>query len=222
MKSSKTPFSAPWPIVRKATSRAPQRTVSENWGRQGGFYGDDDVTTRGYESVMLYVRKGLGIPEIILPVVKFAFQVQQDLGAKWTLVPVSHGWGNELKHLGTDFPMRYLNESFRSNKIADAIGQMAENQIDPGPVVIRKLFPPTGLRSLYGGKIKVSRDDLLVFVDIEGDLKFDFRQRFRLGTSMQRQMVFVEVSPSLDRASWDFASKRIEFTEPEILSEKPD
>jgi hypothetical protein len=164
---------------------------------------------------MLYVRKGLGRPEIILPVVRFAFEVQQELRKPWALVPVSHGWGDELKHLGTDLPMRYINESSRAESIAQEICRMAGQELDPGPVTVRQLFPRTDVRSLYGGKVNVTPDDLLVFVEPEGELLFDCRLRWVLGDRMQRQVVVAEAPPSTDRLNWSFAGNRIEFTEPE-------
>jgi hypothetical protein len=210
----RTPFTASWPIVRKARDRAPSRTVSENVGRRGGYHDGADVTTRGYQAIVLYVRKGLGRPEIILPVVKFVFEVQQELRKPWTLVPLSHGWGDELKHLGTDLPMRYVNESSRSEKITDQICGLAGQDLELGQVAVQQLFPRTDARSLYGGKIKVTRDDLLVFVDFEEGMEFDYRLRLKLGPAMQRQVVLAEMTPELDQVTWVFAPKKIRIAEP--------
>jgi len=197
----RTPFTAPWSIISKAASRAPTRTVSENWGRRIGCYGDADETTRGYEAVLLYVRKGFGHLEIILPVVQFAFQVQNELPKPWTLVPLSYGWGDELKHLGTEIPIRYANQCADARLYAKDICKLAGQELETGPAVVPQLFPRTSVRNLYGGKVNVTHNDLLVFVDSGGEIVCDTKLRRRLPAN-RRQTVLVSVSTTLDRAQW--------------------
>jgi len=214
MAFNKSPFSVPSNILIKAKSLAPRRTVSENWGRGGGFHGDTDVTTRGYDSIMLYVRKGLGRFDIILEAIKFAFEVQSSVRKMWTLVPVSHGWGDKLKHLGTDYAMRYINESSRREQIAQDVCQLAGDKIEPGAAPVCELFPRADVRSLYDGKIKVTDRDLLVFVDLEDAVLFHCRLRGRIRQSMQKRMVLAGVSEEFHRATWGFAPRTLSFSVP--------
>jgi len=199
--SGRTPFTAPWRIISKARSRAPSRTVSENWGRSIGYYGDADETTHGYEAVLLYVRKGLGHMEIILPVVRFAFKVQNELRKPWTLVPLSYGWGDELKHLGTDIPIRYVNDSANNRYIAKDICKLAGQELESDPAVVPQLFPRTDVRSLYGGKVKVTGRDLVVFVDGDGQLALD-AALLRGARVRARDIVRVSVSDERDGCEW--------------------
>ena len=197
----RTPFTAPWRITSKAVSRAPSRTNSENWGRSIGYYGDEDDTTRGYEAVILYVRKGLGHLEIILPVIQFAFEVQRGLRKPWTLVPLSYGWGDELKHLGTDILIRYVNQDADSRHYAKDLCNLAGQELEPGTAVVKQLFPRTDIRSLYGGKTGVTRNDLLVFVDGEGQLALD-PALLRRARVRARDIVQVSVSDERDGCEW--------------------
>jgi hypothetical protein len=52
---------APSMVVRQARNRAPIRTTSENRGRSSENYGDEDSSTAGYGSALLYVRKRRGL-----------------------------------------------------------------------------------------------------------------------------------------------------------------
>ncbi|MFO7608237.1 MAG: hypothetical protein R6X35_03405 [Candidatus Krumholzibacteriia bacterium] len=199
---SPTPFAPPAGLLRTVKSRAPVRTASENWGRSGGFYGGEDLTTRGYGAVIVYVRKGLGRMEAILPVVEFVLTVQRGVCRRWPLVPLSHGWGEDLKHPGRGFDMGYTSDAFAAPRIAETLCALAGTDLEAGPAVIAALFPPTGPYNLYHGKISVSRDDLLVFVDLEGQLVFHRRLMGRLRANDLQRMVFVHAPETLDSTRW--------------------
>ena len=197
MNSRRSAFAAPYQIIRRIRNQAPSHTISENWGRSGGFYGDADESTSGYESVLIYMRRGLGRPEISAPVIEFALEVQREYSARWTLIPLSYGWGDELKHMGTDIVM---NRSTRADKITPVLCEVAGDVVEPGAAVVSKLFPRTDIRSLYQGKVRVTERDLLVFVDFEDGPRLD--EGIRMPGQMKRRTVVVSVSDSLDRADW--------------------
>ncbi len=138
MNSRSSAFAAPYRIIRRIRNYAPSRTISENWGRSGGFYGDEDETTSGYESVLIYVRRGLGRPEIIAPVIEFALKVQREYSARWTLIPLSYGWSDELKHMGTDIVM---NRSMRADRSARCCVRWRAMSSNPRPLLCRSCSP---------------------------------------------------------------------------------
>jgi hypothetical protein len=195
--SRRSAFAAPYQIIRRIRNQAPSRTISENWGRSGGFYGDEDESTSGYESVLIYVRRGLGRPEIIAPVIEFALEVQREYSARWTLIPLSYCWGDELKHMGTDIVM---NQSMRADKITPVLCEVAGDVVEPGAVVVPKLFPRTDIRSLYQGKVRVTDRDLLVFVDFEDGPQL--AEGILISGQMRRRTVVVSVNEDLDAAEW--------------------
>ncbi len=197
MNSRRSAFAAPYQIIRRIRNYAPSRTISENWGRSGGFYGDADESTSGYESVLIYMRRGLGRPEIIAPVIEFALEVQREYSARWTFIPLSYGWGDELKHMGTDIVM---NRSMGADKITPVLCQVAGDVVEPGTAVVPKLFPRTDIRSLYQGKVRVTERDLLVFVDLEDGPRL--AEGIRISGQMKRRFVVVSVGDALDRADW--------------------
>ena len=197
MNSRSSAFAAPYRIIRRIRNYAPSRTISENWGRSGGFYGDEDETTSGYESVLIYVRRGLGRPEIITPVIGFALEVQREYSARWTLIPLSYGWGDELKHMGTDIVM---NRSMRADKVTPVLCEVAGDVVEPGAAVVPKLFPRTDIRSLYQGKVSVTERDLLLFVDLEDGPQL--ADGIRISGQMKRRTVMVSVNEALDAAEW--------------------
>lgn len=197
MNSSGSPFAAPRHVVRSLRDRRPSRTTSENWGRPGGFYGDDDGTTSGYETALLYVRRGLGRPEIIKPVIKFILEVQREYSARWTLVPMSFGWGDQLKHMGTDIVMHC---SMFADEILAPLCKVAGDVVTPGEAIVPVLFPGTDLRSLYGGKVKATERDMLVFVDLAGGPKL--ADDVTTTAKMRRQSAIVIVNETLDAATW--------------------
>jgi len=147
--------------------------------------------------VLIYVRRGLGRPEIITPVIEFAIEVQREYSARWTLIPLSYGWGDELKHMGTDIVM---NRSMRADKITPVLSEVAGDVVEPGSAVVPKLFPRTDIRSLYQGKVRVTERDLLVFVDLEGGPHL--ADGIRLSGQMRRRTVVVSVNEALDAVEW--------------------
>lgn len=211
----KSPYSSSTSFQRKTSSRAPSQTVSENWGRRGGFFGAEDITTSGYESVLLYVRKGLGHTEIIQPVIDFILAVQKGVCKKWPLVHLSFGWGNELKHFGSGFSLGYTSDWNMRERIAKEVCRLAGDELDRGDVEIPNLYPATGGRSLYGGKTRVNIRDLLVFVDLEGGIVFHKGMRYRFPSTRRSRMVLAEVSMELEKTIWKIAPKELRFSGPE-------
>lgn len=214
---SATPFRAPYSLVRTVRGNAPSRTTGENWGRRGGFHGDSDSVTRGYAAVVLYVRRGLGLPEWVTPALEFVFDVQERLGRSWTLIPLSHGWGDardELRHLGTDLPIRYLNERANLDKITALVCELAGDAVEPEPALVRTPFPEVDPRSVVtGGRTGVDHRDLLVFVDRAGELVLDWRWRYLQGGRLRRQTVLAELNASGDAMKWDYQKERATYTE---------
>jgi hypothetical protein len=194
-------LSAPYDFMRTAQHRAPSRTTSENWGRSSGGYGDEDSSTSGYGSVLLYVRKGLGRRDIVEAAVQFARDVQKRAAMRWSIVPLSHGWDGPLKHLGTDVPMRRHPAGSVVEDMIDQTCAMAGDVLDPGRTVVTALFPPTDIRSLYRGKTRVERGDLLVFIDLNEAPLFE-RGAHEVVQRMRRQVALMSVAPGLDQATW--------------------
>lgn len=191
---------APSLLVRTARDRAPTRTSSENWGRSGGYHGEDDSSSSGYGSALLYVRRGLGHPDIVGAAVHFIREVQRRATRRWTLVPLSHGWDGDLRHLGTDTPMRRdMYSDVIARLVADTCA-MAGDEAALGRARVDALFPPTDIRSLYRGKTRVERGDLLVFVDIAPPV-FGSEARETV-LRMHRQVVVMTVAHRRDEVRW--------------------
>ncbi len=196
----KVDFHAPPEVIRTARDRAPTRTSGENWGRSFGYHGDEDSSTSGYGSALLYVRKGLGRPDIVGAAVHFIREVQYRAARRWTLVPLSHGWDDGLMHLGTDTPMRRdMPGDVVARLVADTCA-MAGEGLDETPALLTTLFPPTDFRSLYQGKTYVERGDLLVFVDHTPPL-FG-REPHETAQRMWRQVVLMTVAMGADAVRW--------------------
>jgi hypothetical protein len=186
-------------------------------GRRCGYYDEEDESTTGYDSVLVYVRKGLGDQEILEPVIDFILKVQQGMGKPWPLVPLSHGWGSELKHLGRGILMGNANDRFARTRVAQEVASLAGNQSDPGQSVISSLFPRTDSRSLYKGKVSVTTRDLLVFVDFQNSLAFPSSVTtppplFKKGT------VTVEVPADRSDSLWTYGPKKIQLASAETKS----
>src|SRR6056297_3276963 len=113
-------YKAPQLLASNIKQDAPDFTVE---GDRRGYYGGGyDETYASFESVLIYIQKGLAnYSELIENVVRLALQVQQESGRKYPLIPMSFGKEEELTHDGKYFDLGYTNDSYNDKRIADVL-----------------------------------------------------------------------------------------------------
>lgn len=197
-------------LFRKIRDEAPLITLSENYGRSGGYYGDEDSHTRGYRGVLIYIQKGLGnYSDLVLNTVKLILSVQSEVGKKYPLVPFCFGDGDKLKHEGKYFDLGYSNDRFNDRRIADVLLNLSGNEPGYIPAVITELFPRVGTKSLYHGKTGFDRDDLLVFIGRKDEVVFSRILKQKITYNIKKHMLFVEIET--DRVNWKFKIRELKF-----------
>ena len=172
----------PSQIARGLRNAAPLCTIGEE--------GED---SRGYKSVCIYVANGLaGELDLFKEIARTVFGVQRGGGRKWPLLVFGFGHADTLQHEGKFFDFGYLNDSFNVNKVAETVARVSGSDI-ASPAIIPELFPRVGIRSLYVGKTRVERDDLLIVIGMKGALFFDPGLADQIGSSIRKRILLIEV-----------------------------
>ncbi len=194
-------------IINKLSSRiladAPTKTVSENWGRQMGEYYDEDLETSGYASVLLYVQLGLSeYGDLIKEVIKLIFQVQNEYIGRYVLLPVAFGKDNKFIHNKKYFNFGYRDGISGIGSVHKEVMNLTNTAISEVPAVIPDFFPKTDARSLYSGKVKFERDDLMIIVGKKSDVAFLEELRHRFTASIKKRILFVEIEEN--SVNWNY------------------
>ncbi len=169
----------------------------------------------GYGAVLLYVRKGLGLPRIIGPVVDFIVDAQKDVTRQWPLIPFSYGWEDGFKFPQASFQMGISNNERKKKLITSTICELAGDLVEPGEFVFQKLYPFQNGKPICRRKTSLKLIDLLMVVDFEGNPVFDADLKQKLGMQMRKSMVFVRVFPGLDGAEWRVGKDEVVFVKSE-------
>jgi hypothetical protein len=127
------------------------------------FEGDTEMGSgdaRGYRGVIVYLQKGLGGNDDLLKQIFHCMQqCQLRYRLKYDLGLFSFGWDdNKLKHSGSS---HYCAYNSSSSGWVDELCGLAGKSVSPAPAIIPSLFP---LSDLYGNKHNIGRDDLLIFI----------------------------------------------------------
>jgi hypothetical protein len=181
-------------LFLKIRRDAPSSTLSENYGRTGGYYGDEDEETSGYSAVMIYVQLGLqDYYDVILEAVRLVLKVQLGYRKKYPIVISAFGKGIEFIHEGKYFEMGYMNDKFSDTKIAEKLKLLSSKDTSETPAVIHKLFPKTDMRSLYGGKTRFEQNDFMVIIAKKGELIFANELELLLKQSVKKRILVLEI-----------------------------
>jgi hypothetical protein len=193
-----TNYKPPQSLARKIKQTAPPHSTG---GNRRGYYGDEsEETFVSFESVIIYIQKGLEeYDELFKEVLYLVFKVQNDAGRKYPLIPMSFGGEDTLTHEQKYFVLGYSNDRFSQTKITKEIIRLTGKKII-NPSIIPELFPKTDIRSLYSGKTKVTDKDLLVIIGNKGQVFFDKSVEHNLRLKIKKNILFVEIDGS--KVNW--------------------
>ncbi|MEI6091763.1 MAG: hypothetical protein WCR42_15005 [bacterium] len=196
-----TNYKPPLALATTIRRNAPTSTLSENSGRSGGYYGDEDEETTGYKSVILLIQKGLAeYGELMLEVVNLILAVQKGYRKKYAIVPAVFGQGADLIKSNRYFNMGYYTDRQSNQTIADILNKLTGEEKCDVPAIIPYFFPKTDNRSLYGGKTALDKNDLMVIVGIKGEVVFADELEIMLTDSFNSRILFVEIGDN--SAEW--------------------
>lgn len=214
-----TPFTVPRNILITAERQMPSDDASISDGGRDGRYGgvyrgilqDSIRDVVGYDSVVIFVRKGLGKMEIIKPVIDAVVDIQKKGNRDWSLVPISHGWEDGFRN-SENYPQK-KNRYFagKTETMARSLCELAGEDLEKGKLTITDFYPRTRTNRLCPGKSFATNEDLLVFVDVEKSPSFPAEKRHRVNLQMKRNMIFVRVSKDLSRSEWKMGVKEVKF-----------
>ncbi len=205
-------YDAPAAFARSVRQAAPLKTLGEDWGRRGGFYGDSDECVRAYRTVLVYLERGTGgnLP-LLKAIVAFIDKVQPS-NVRYAVLPLAFDGDGELQHDGKPLYIQGRFKVSAGRKTIETCERIAGGESGPTSEIVQ-LFPRTAIRSLYSGKTRVDGNDLLIFA-ASGD-----GQQFEQGAAREirkfrKHVVFVTIGD--DGASW--TSPRSDFG----LAHEPD
>jgi len=199
-------------IIRKIIEKAPTYTVSENYGRRGGFYGDSDEYAKGYKSICIYVQNGLEEKTDLFKIIaKAIFEIQENNCRKYPLLVFGFGDTKYLQHEKKYFDFGYLNDVYNVNKVAKTISRISGNKT-VRRAIIPELFPKTDKRSLYAGKIKIDRDDLLIIIGRNNEVFISENLKNKIKPNINKQIFLVEIKD--ENVNYIFKPKEINFSKP--------
>jgi len=202
---------APRNLKRILSKNAPSRTVSENWGRNIDYYGDSDVTTAGYRSILIYIQLGLEeYEELVNEVVKLVLQVQRGINKKYPIVVSAFGRGDELIHDKKHFKMGYINDRLAGKQIANALIALSSKEECKIPAIIPKFFPKTDIRSIYGGKTAFEKDDLMVIIGKKDEVYFAKNLQDTFRSWMKKRILFIEIDNNC--VNWNYRYFEMKFS----------
>lgn len=188
-------FKPPRLLLRKITQTAPTHTI--NYDSE-----EYDVTFSSFESVLVYIQKGLeGYTNLVREVVKLILKVQYPSGRRYPLIPFSFGNEKTLTNERKYFELGYISDSNIYIKISEALIRLSTS-IEVNHAVIPELFPQTDIRDLYRGKIKVTDKDLLVIIGKKDQVYFDISTKPILKLKIKKHILFVEIDG--DIINWVF------------------
>lgn len=180
-------------IIRRIIREAPTYTVSENYGRTGGYYGDSDEYAKSYKSICIYVQNGLEEKiDLFKIIAKAIFKIQINNCRKYPLLVFGFGDTKNLQHENKYFDLGYSNDVYNYNKIAKTISRISGKRT-VGQAIIYELFPKTDVRSLYHGKIRIDKDDLLIIIGKKNEVFFNSKLKLKLNSQIKKHILFVEL-----------------------------
>ena len=115
-------FKMPFRIKQKIIRNAPIVSI-ENQGRRYGDFTNNDEDSRGYDTIILYIQKGLSdYCKLIKSVLKPLIQFQYNSGKPFSLIPLTFGIDEEPFYNGKYFPFKYKQNI---SKISEIIAELS-------------------------------------------------------------------------------------------------
>ncbi|MCX6152621.1 MAG: hypothetical protein NT007_00515 [Candidatus Kapabacteria bacterium] len=200
---------------------APSKTLSENYGRSSGYDGDSDEYHAGYSAALIYVQTGLSeFEELFREVAKLVFFAQSGYRKKYPIVVAAYGNGSDFIHDKKYFDMGYLSDRFSDTKIMEVLKNLSGTDKSDIPAVIPDFFPKTDNRSLYSGKTRFEKDDLMVIIGKKEEVFFADHLQEKFSYSVKKRILFVEIDG--DNVNWNYKNfdkffNKMELDHVEIL-----
>ncbi|MCD4691595.1 MAG: hypothetical protein K8R79_01680 [Calditrichales bacterium] len=188
-------YKVPFRIVSKLKQLAPSCSSGTS-NRRFGYYGDDEYEGRGYNSVLLYIQNGLGnYRKLIKEIVRMILNIQEDTCKTYQLLPFGFGNTKTLQHEKKHFKLGYARgiASVNISGITDVILRISDAETVTAPAIIPELFPKVDIRSLYHGKTRVDRDDLLIVIGKKDEVHFNKEIENKLTFGIKKHLLFVEI-----------------------------
>jgi hypothetical protein len=180
-------------IVRRIQREAPTHDISENYGRRGGYFGDYDDSAAGYKSVCIYVQNGLAEHlDLFKEIVRGIFKIQSNNQRMYPLIIFGFGSSNHLQHEKKFFDFGYMNDSLNDIKVAETIARISGSTLY-NPAIIPEMFPQTDSRSLFTGKTRIDREDLLVIIGLENEVFLSETLKDKITDSLKKHILLVEI-----------------------------
>lgn len=181
-------------LISKLRHNAPSGSISENFGRTVGYFGDSDDETKGYSAILIYIQLGLSeSKELILEVVRLILSVQKDYRKKYQIIPAAFGKGKDFIHKKKYFNMGSYNDSQLDTKIVEEIRTLSSKKKSDVPAILPDFFPKTDIRSLYYGKTKFDKSDLMVIIGKKDEVFFAEHLQDKMTLSVKKRILFVEI-----------------------------
>lgn len=197
----------PYKIISRLKTNAPTHETG-GWGRRHGDFSDDGESS-GYKSVCVYVQNGLEeYFEQFKEIAKGIFKIQQGNNRKYPLIVFGFGDTDYLQHERKYFEFGYINDIYNINIVAETIARISGKKL-ANPAIIPELYPRTDIRSLYQGKTKIDKDDLLVIIGKENQVYLDETLRGKIRRSFIKQILSVDIST--DHVSFMTREKTFEY-----------
>jgi len=203
-------FTAPASFIRNVRNRAPLKTISENWGRSIGYYGDADESTRIYRAILVYIEQGMGKASPLFEGVRAFIEKVQPRSMHYIVLPMSFGDDEALHHDGKAIRVTSGLNRLTGRKFLETCVSVAGDEPAERPY-IPVLFPKTDYRSLYQGKVAVDRNDLLIFLNNDSSLQFS-EKAGSAARRYRKQAVVVDYREG-DSATWSFLPQDIRMVD---------
>lgn len=203
-------YKPPTNLRNELRRNAPSSTLSENYGRSGGYFGDYDEETVGYSSILIYIQLGLAEHyDIILEVVRLMLSIQSGYEKKYSLLPAAFGTGTDFIHKGKYFDLGYMTDNLLATKIAEALRDLSGTGKSEIPAILPEFFPKTDMRSLYSGKTSFDKKDFMVIIARKGEWVLAEHLQDKITYDFKKRILLVEIDE--EAVNWKYRDVEFEF-----------
>jgi hypothetical protein len=144
---------------------------------------------QGYKSICIYVQNGLSDKiDLFKIIAKAIFTIQLSNARKYPLVVF--GFGRTI-HLQHDKKYSFITDH-SVNNVAKAISNISGSELCYS-TIIPELFPKTDIRSLYYGKTRIEREDLLIIIGRENEVFINETFKDKITDKFKKQILLVEI-----------------------------
>lgn len=197
-------------ILRKIKRATPSYSSGGSSIRSPGIYTESGEYSSGYKNIIIYVQNGLSEKnDLFLKIAKSIFKIQSNNSRKYALLIFGFGNTKNLQHENKYFDFGYINDAYNDHKIVRTISRISGNN-KVNKAIIPELFPKTDIRSLYHGKTKVKRDDLLIIIGNKGEVFFSKDIRDKIKTRIRKRMLLVEIEN--ENTDYIFKPREVNFS----------